>query len=116
MEKFNLLDPFLKTLWFIAVPVSVVFLIQLFIIITGKNKEGYHNSHITGNFFGYNEGDGFQLLTSRNLVNFLLAFSWSGILIFDYINNIIILLSVAALVGASFVGLYYLVMKSLHLL
>lgn len=116
MEKFNTLDPFLKTLWFIAVPVSVIFLVQLYIIISGKNKGSYHKFYIPGNLFGYNEGDGFQLLTSRNLVNFLFAFSWSGVLIFDYIDNIIILLSVAALVGASFVGLYYLIVKSLHLL
>lgn len=112
MEKFNTLDPFLKTLWFIAVPVSIIFLIQLISIFKGKNKS-YGN--FSGSFFGNNERDSFQVWTSRNVVSFLFSFSWSGISFFNYIENITILLLVASLVGASFVGLYILVIKSLHI-
>jgi hypothetical protein len=116
MEKFNILDPFLKTLWFIAVPVSVIFLIQLISIIKGRDNRGILNRSISSGFLGNNESDSFQVWTSRNVVNFLFSFSWSGICFFSYIENIPILLLVAVLVGASFVGLYTLILKSMHIL
>ncbi len=55
----------------------------------------------------------FQLFSLRNLINFLLGFSWTGIAFFDIITNKILLIVIAILVGVGFVGIFFLIIKQL---
>ena len=70
-------EPLLKAFWYIALPVSIFFLLQTistFIGLSGSETDA--DSH---------DGDGdmpFELFTLRNLINFLLGFSWTGISFF----------------------------------
>ena len=55
----------------------------------------------------------FQLFSLRNLINFLLGFSWSGIAFYDLIQSKPLLFIVAIVVGIIFVGIFFLIIKQL---
>ncbi|MDR1594437.1 MAG: hypothetical protein LBS43_08155 [Prevotellaceae bacterium] len=77
MEEFWLsLDVFEKVLWCIAIPSSIIFIIQTIMTFVGMDA---HDG--VGAEFNGSEGDPspFQLFSFRNLINFLLGFSWAGI-------------------------------------
>ena len=75
------LDPFMQTLWGIAIAASVVFIIQSIMTFVGMDSE----TNFDGDFDGDMSADGagestpFQLFTFRNLINFMLGFSWTAI-------------------------------------
>ena len=75
------LDPFMQTLWGIAIVASAVFIIQSIMTFVGMDSE----TNFDGNFDGDMSADGagestpFQLFTFRNLINFMLGFSWTAI-------------------------------------
>jgi membrane protein implicated in regulation of membrane protease activity len=70
------LDVFEKVLWCIAIPSSIIFIIQTIMTFSGMDA---HDG--VGAEFNGSEGDPspFQLFSFRNLINFLLGFSWAGI-------------------------------------
>ena len=71
----------MQTLWGIAIFASVVFIIQSVMTFVGMDSE----TNFDGDFDGDMSADGtgeatpFQLFTFRNLINFLLGFSWTAI-------------------------------------
>jgi hypothetical protein len=70
-------DPLLKTLWFIAIPTSLIFVIQLIMTFIGVETHDGLTADFDSDLQG---GDApFQLFTFRNLINFMLGFSWTGI-------------------------------------
>ena len=75
------LDPFMQTLWGIAIVASAVFIIQSIMTFVGMDSE----TNFDGDFDGDMSADGagestpFQLFTFRNLINFMLGFSWTAI-------------------------------------
>jgi membrane protein implicated in regulation of membrane protease activity len=77
MEEFWLsLDVFEKVLWSIAIPSSIIFIIQTIMTFVGMDAHDGAGAEFDGS-----EGDPspFQLFSFRNLINFLLGFSWAGI-------------------------------------
>ena len=56
----------------------------------------------------------FQLFSFRNLINFLLGFSWSGISFYATISNSVLLISLSALIGVLFVVLFFLIITQLQ--
>jgi hypothetical protein len=78
------LDLYLKIMWGIAIPVSVIFIIQMIMTFVGMGDHG--------DLSGDADSDTdvaipFQLFTFRNFVNFFLGFAWTGISFFDAIEN-----------------------------
>ena len=69
------LDLYLKIMWGIAIPASIVFIIQMIMTFMGMDSEG------GGGDADVDSGGNmpFQLFTFRNFINFLLGFSWAGI-------------------------------------
>ena len=71
----------METLWGIAIAASVVFIIQSIMTFVGMDSE----TNFDGDFDGDMSADGagestpFQLFTFRNLINFMLGFSWTAI-------------------------------------
>lgn len=53
----------------------------------------------------------FEIFTLRNLINFLLGFSWTGISLFDKFENKTVLIVVAVLVGLAFVAVFFILIK-----
>ena len=111
IETFNQLDFLLKGFWMVAIPTSVIFLIQMVLTFMGSDaSEGTH-ADFDGNLDG---GDmPFQLFSFRNLLNFLLGFSWTGISFYNLISNQLLLVLIAIGVGGLFVYLFFLIIRAL---
>lgn len=92
-----------KVVWAIAIITSIVFLVQTVLTFVGMDSGADFEMDMDGDFEGVDSP--FQLFTFRNLINFLLGFSWSIISLRSLINSDIILVLVAALIGAALVAL-----------
>ena len=113
MDVLLSLEPLLRMFWYIALPTSGIFLIQTILTFVG----GHHPSDgIDADFQGGSDGEGapFQLFSLRNLINFLLGFSWTGISFFELISNTLVLVLVSFVVGLSFVYVFFLVSKQIQ--
>lgn len=110
MEYFENLEPLLKTFWFIAIPPTVIFIIQMVMTFIGVDSSDGMESD-----FHSDMGEApFELFSLRNLVNFLLGFSWTGIAFYDTITSKPILIIVSFLVGLAFVYLFFLIIKQVQ--
>lgn len=112
MELLENLPLLLKTFWYIAIPTSLIFTIQAVMTFLGVDSSDGLQSDFDSDLNG---GDNtFQLFSLRNLINFLLGFSWSGISFFNTINNSIVLITVAAVTGCFFVFLFFIIIKQVQ--
>ena len=112
MEIIENLDPLLKTFWFVAIPVSVIFIIQTILTFIGADTSDGTSADFDGDLQGSEAP--FQLFSLRNLINFLLGLSWAGISFYGIIANPLVLILVSLLVGVFFVGLFFIVIKQLR--
>ena len=111
MEILQDLDPLLRTFWYIAIPVSLFFIIQTIMTFVGGSDAGDISADVDGDVgFGDSLGDLFSL---RSLVNFLLGFGWGGIALFPLIPSKPVLITVAVLVGLGFVVIFFLILRQL---
>lgn len=112
MELLESLDPVLKTFWYIAIPTTLIFAIQTVMTFLGVDSTDGLQADFDSDLSG---GDTtFQLFSLRNLINFLLGFSWTGISFFNIINNTIVLISVSFFVGCVFVFLFFIIIKQVQ--
>jgi len=107
------LDLFLKIMWGIAIPFSVIFLIQMIMTFVGMGDHG----EISGDADVDSDlAMPFQFFTFRNFVNFFLGFSWAGISFYEAFANKVWLTLVCVFVGlvlvAIVVGLLYALSKT----
>lgn len=112
MEFFNQLDPLLKTFWFVAIPTSIVFLIQTIMTFTGTDASDGVSADFDGDLAGSDSP--FQLFSFRNLTNFLLGFSWTGISFFEIIPNKFIVIVLSIVVGSVFVWAFFLMIRQIQ--
>lgn len=104
-------EPLLKAFWYIALPVSLFFTLQTIMTFLGFGGENIETELETE---GHDNTDTpFELFTLRNLINFLLGFSWSGISFYHTIENKTILIALAVFVGAAFVALFFFIIKQM---
>jgi membrane protein implicated in regulation of membrane protease activity len=114
MEVFwSSLDSFEKILWCIAIPSSIIFIIQTIMTFMGMDA---HDG--VGAEFDGSEGDPspFQLFSFRNLINFLLGFSWAGISLSGNIESealIVVLSTIGGLLLVTVVMLIFYYMSKL---
>ncbi len=95
----NQLEPNLRALWYIAIVVTLIFLVQTIMTFFGGDATDGTEADFDSNL----EGDmPFQLFTFRNLINFLLGFAWSGITFYHQITSIWLLVLVSFLIGVVF--------------
>jgi len=104
-------DPMIKTFWYIAIPSSLIFIIQAIMTFIGiDGGDGLHSD-----FDSDLDADGpFQLFSFRNLINFLLGFSWTGLAFQELIHNKALLAILAVVVGSGFVAIFFSVMKQIN--
>ena len=110
MEFFSSMEPLLKMFWFVAIPVSIIFLFQTILTFVGT-----HSMDVDTDFGGHMDGFDapFQLFSLRNLINFLLGFGWAGISLYKLIPNPFLLILVAVLTGIVFLALFFFIIKQL---
>lgn len=112
MDFLNELEPMLRTFWYIALPVSLVFVIQAVMTFVGLDGGDGIEADFDG---GLDDASApFQLFSFRNLINFLLGFSWAGIAFYSTVSSKPLLLIVAFIVGALFVAVFFLIMRQIQ--
>lgn len=112
MDTFANLEPMLKVFWFIAIPISLIFLIQTIMTFVGTDSADGLDADFDSNLDG---GDTpFQLFSFRNMINFLLGFSWSGISFYAVITNKILLVIIAFAIGTVFLLLFFFIIRQLQ--
>lgn len=111
MELLESLPVLLKSFWYIAIPTSLIFIIQTIITFSGLDvADGFD----TDFHADAHDGD-FQLFSLRNLINFLLGFSWTGISFYSTIGDKPLFLIIASfVVGVLFVLLFFFVIKQVQ--
>lgn len=109
---FENLDPLLRIFWFVAIPTSLIFVIQTIMTFIGVDATDGLDADFDGDI---SHADApFQLFSLRNLINFLLGFSWAGISLFTTIENKTLLIGIAVAVGAAFVYIFFLIIRQIQ--
>lgn len=112
MEIFENLDALLKTFWLVAIPTSLVFTIQTIMTFLGADSSDGLDADFEGDLSSADTP--FQLFSLRNLINFLLGFSWTGISFYTTISNKPLLIALSLAVGVFFVYLFFVVIRQMH--
>ena len=105
------LSVIMKVLWGITLAASLVFVIQTVMTFIGADAGGDFDVDAGGGMdvdlddVSSAMGTGMNLLTFRNLVNFLLGFGWTFILLQKNISSTGILLFISVLVGLALVAI-----------
>lgn len=105
------MEPPLRALWYVALPTSLIFLLQTILTFVGSDSGDGINADFDGDLEGAEAP--FQLFTLRNLINFLLGFSWTAITFYHSIANYTLLLLISAAVGLAFVWLFFFIIKQI---
>lgn len=106
-------DPLLRMLWFIAVPTSVIFVVQSIMTFAGAET----HDGLSADFDGDLQSGGdtpFQLFTFRNMINFLLGFSWTGIAFHGLIENQFALIGISLAVGTGFLFFFFMIIRQIE--
>jgi hypothetical protein len=111
MELLDHLEPLLRVLWYVAIPTSVIFLIQTIMTFIGADGADGIDADFDGDL---DHGDShFQVFSLRNLINFLLGFSWTGISFYNRIpHTLLIVVSLA--VGCLFIYMFFVIIRELQ--
>ena len=112
MEVFQSLEPLLKTFWFVAIPVSLIFIIQTVMTFIGADASDGLSPDFDGDMDTHDTA--FQLFSLRNLINFLLGFSWTGISFYTTISNKPLLIILSLAIGCLFVFLFFIIIKQIQ--
>ena len=112
MELLDNLEPLLKTFWFVAIPTSLIFIFQMVMTFVGASSTDGIEADFDGDL---SDADApFQLFSLRNLINFLLGFSWMGISFYTTISNKPLLIILALAVGVLFVYLFFIIIRQVQ--
>lgn len=120
IEWWNSLEPMMQVLWAITLSASLVFVIQTIMTFLGAGSEGDFDINTDADapadipdsdVNAAEMGTGTNLLTFRNLVNFLLGFGWSSVLLRESISSTTVLMIVSILIGVALVALVMLIFK-----
>jgi membrane protein implicated in regulation of membrane protease activity len=112
MEIIENLEPLLKTYWFVAIPVSLIFIFQTIMTFIGVDSSDGLEADFDGDLSG--EETPFQLFSLRNLINFLLGFSWTGISFYTTISNKPLLIGLSIIVGVLFVYMFFIIIRQVQ--
>jgi len=113
MEIIENLEPLLRIFWLVAIPSSLIFIIQTIMTFVGADTaDGGMDTDFDADMDG--SGAQFQPFSLRNLINFLLGFSWTGISFYQTISNPTVLLIIALVVGLLFVYLFFLIIAQIQ--
>lgn len=112
MDLFESLEPLLKTFWLVAIPASIIFIIQAIMTFVGADATDGLDADFDGDL-GSTDAP-FQLFSLRNLINFLLGFSWTGISFYTAIPNKALLVIISITVGIFFVYLFFVIIRNIQ--
>ncbi|MBK7691689.1 MAG: NfeD family protein [Bacteroidetes bacterium] len=112
MEIIENLEPLLRTFWFVAIPASLIFIIQTVMTFMGADASDGIDADFNGDLNGSDAP--FQLFSLRNLINFLMGFGWTGISFYTSISNKALLIGLALAIGILFVFFFFMIIKQVQ--
>lgn len=112
MDFISGLDPTVQSFWYIALPTTLIFLIQTIMTFTGSDATDGLSADFQSDVM--ESGGPFQLFSFRNLINFLLGFSWTGIAYASIIENPFYLILAALASGILFVSIFFFAMGQIQ--
>lgn len=111
-EWWSGLSTVLKFYWALAIPFTVLFLLQLILSLVG----GDMHDDLPDSEIETDHGAGFQFFTLKNFVGFFTIFGWVGIAMIENGSGVVISAVVATLGGATMMlvmaGSFYLLIKA----
>lgn len=106
LDFLKVMEPLQQGFWYVALATSLIFLVQTVLTFLGSDSSDGLNADFDGNL---DHADApFQLFSFRNLINFLLGFSWTGVAFYETIPNKMILLVLAFAIGVAFIFIFFL--------
>jgi len=103
IEWWSSLSTAMQVLWGITLVASLIFVIQSIMTFIGADADTNFDMDVDASGMDaptdFDGSSGMNLYTFRNLINFLLGFGWTAILMKDQIKSNFLLLLVSALVG-----------------
>lgn len=108
---FSSLEGIEKTFWICAIAGSFVFLIQSVLTFIGidSTDTDFDFSFDAGDTMDF--GGALSLFSVRNIVNFVLGFGWGGVCLNKYIENDLLLIVVAGIIGILFVIVFFFLVR-----
>lgn len=110
-EFFGTMDAMHQAYWYIALGVSLVFIIQSVMTFIGSDADTGVHADFDGNLDGGESP--FQLFSLRNLINFLLGFGWTGATLYNAFSSKILVAVVAVVIGLVFVAVFFVIFRTL---
>lgn len=105
------MEPLQQGFWYVAIIVSIIFLIQLIFTVIGSDFTDGLDADFDGDL-DHSSGP-FQLFSFRNLINFLMGFGWTGVAFYHSIHNQTLLIFLACIIGILFVVVFFFVIKQI---
>ena len=102
------LSPVMKILWGVTLTASLIFIIQTIMTFLGADADSDFDVDVDTSADGSdlsNIDGGANLYTFRNLVDFLLGFGWTAIILQDKVQSPALLILISLLVGAGLVAI-----------
>lgn len=109
MDFISNLDPLIQIYWYVAIPASLIFIIQTIMTFMGSDSTDGTDADFGGHLASGHAP--FQLFSLRNMINFLLGFGWTGISFSKLITSPSLLAVLSLFVGLIFVSMYFIVLK-----
>lgn len=103
-------EPLLRFFWYVALPTSLIFIVLTVLTFIGADATDGSDADFNGDLNGDSP---LQMFSLRNLINFLLGFSWGGISFWNSFDNKTILIAVSVTIGLSFFVIFMLAMRQL---
>ena len=103
-EWWTSLDLFMKILWCMAIASSTIFVIETILTFIGIDGGGYFDMDTDIPDGSFEAEPSMNLYTFRNLVNFILGFSWTAILFKNSISSTWLLMLLSVLLGVALVA------------
>jgi len=118
MESFadwwNGLSTVLKIFWALALPFTLIFVLQLILSFLGHD----HPDDVVDTDIETDHGAGFQFFTLKNFIGFFTIFGWAGIAMIESGASVGAAIAVASVSGTLMMfvmaGTFYLLMKAQH--
>ncbi len=100
----------LQAFWYIAIFTTVLFTVLMAMSFAGGGDT--EDADFDTDTDADHSGGDFKTFTFRNLINFLLGFSWTGIALYKFIPSQLLLVVISMAVGAWFVWFFFMIMQA----
>ncbi len=112
LDWFTELTLVMQIFWGCAIVGSAIFVVQVVLMLIGIDSDVADMDFDTGDTLDL--GGGMSLLSIKSLINFIVGFGWGGVCLSGSIDNKLLLVLVALLIGILFAWMYLWLFKKMR--